>query len=660
MKKNLFFTIALASLSYGVFAQLPVSTAPQNKTAYIEEFTGIHCGYCPDGHRIGSQIYTADPTKVVLVNIHSGSFANPNSAGDFDFRTTEGTAIDGMSGMGITGYPAGNVNRKVLVGSVMAAGRGNWTSMANTIKAQSAYCNVAAQGTLDPQTRVLTVDVEVYYTGTSPVATNSLNVFLLEDKIAGPQSNYGTPVLYNIANYNANGTYNHNHVLRKALTPTFGMTIPNTSNATLFTTTLTYTIPATYGVTGKTTIPNFENLELVAFVTQTDRDVINAANGPISMSKDVKAISTSFDMPVCGNLVTPKIVVKNNGLTTITDLTITPSVDAAASAATIWNGSIASGASATISLNNISNVTGGGHTFSYVIAGDNFTANNSGSGTFYVAADFQGTPVAEGFVNGTFPPASWGVNNSDNGPSWSRVTNAGGFNNSIESTKYNFFSNTSIGDVDELYLPPMDLSGGNPPDIAFDYAYAQKTSNNNDKLELLMSSDCGANWTTVFSASGSALSPTGLLTGSSYVPDVNDVSHWGTFQSPVTGFNLSSVIAKFVVTNDNGNNLYIDNINLSQSSPTGISKLNESSRSINIYPNPSSTETTLRIVTDVTGKQKISVVNTLGQVVYQKQMNLNAGSNNIVIDVRELAAGVYNVVVDSNNGSTVKKLTVTK
>ncbi|MEM7521042.1 MAG: hypothetical protein AAF307_08380, partial [Pseudomonadota bacterium] len=46
------------------------------------------------------------PGDVVLINIHSGSFASP-SGNDPDFRTIHGTLI--ASAAGIVGYPAGTV-----------------------------------------------------------------------------------------------------------------------------------------------------------------------------------------------------------------------------------------------------------------------------------------------------------------------------------------------------------------------------------------------------------------------------------------------------------------------------------------------------------------------------------------------------------------------
>ena len=180
MKKQLLALAAMLGTSVVVNAQLPVSTAPSNKKAVLEEFTGVKCTWCPAGHAIANSMVAADPNNVILINIHSCSFANVNS-GEPDFKTTEGNAIDAMPGMLIAGYPAGSINRLVLPNPQTAGGiassRNVWIANGNTVKAQSAYCNIALQGTINVQTRVLTVDVEVYYTANSPAATNSLNVY---------------------------------------------------------------------------------------------------------------------------------------------------------------------------------------------------------------------------------------------------------------------------------------------------------------------------------------------------------------------------------------------------------------------------------------------------------------------------------------------------
>ena len=70
--KRLFTLLAIASCLIAD-AQTFVSTAPENKNIILEEFTGISCVYCPDGHKIGQQLHDANPNDVFLINIHTGS-----------------------------------------------------------------------------------------------------------------------------------------------------------------------------------------------------------------------------------------------------------------------------------------------------------------------------------------------------------------------------------------------------------------------------------------------------------------------------------------------------------------------------------------------------------------------------------------------------------
>ncbi|MDX1351042.1 MAG: hypothetical protein R3279_12370, partial [Putridiphycobacter sp.] len=74
MKKNLLSIFGIAA-SFGAFAQLPVSTMPDNKNVVLEEFTGITCVFCPQGHAIANTIAANNPGDVVLINIHTGGYA---------------------------------------------------------------------------------------------------------------------------------------------------------------------------------------------------------------------------------------------------------------------------------------------------------------------------------------------------------------------------------------------------------------------------------------------------------------------------------------------------------------------------------------------------------------------------------------------------------
>ena len=89
-----------------LLAQSLVTQTPQNRTALLEDFTGIHCGYCPEGHTIMASLEAMHGSRIAVVGIHAGGFAVPGT-GEPDFRTPAGTAID--SYFTISGTPASSI-----------------------------------------------------------------------------------------------------------------------------------------------------------------------------------------------------------------------------------------------------------------------------------------------------------------------------------------------------------------------------------------------------------------------------------------------------------------------------------------------------------------------------------------------------------------------
>ena len=153
-----------------------MSTSAENKNVVLEEYTGIYCTFCPDGHRLAADFKANNPGDVVLINYHIGGYANPQG-NDPDFRTTMGTLM--TSGAGIAGYPAGSINRRVFSqysqqSGGMAMSRGDWNSAGNVVLGESSYVNMAIDAYVDLGTGDVTVDVEVYFTGNAGTETRYL------------------------------------------------------------------------------------------------------------------------------------------------------------------------------------------------------------------------------------------------------------------------------------------------------------------------------------------------------------------------------------------------------------------------------------------------------------------------------------------------------
>ena len=245
-----------------MMAQLPVSQTPENKNVVLEEYTGIYCTFCPDGHRIANQYKSANPGDVVLINIHSGSFASP-SGNDPDFRTTQGTLI--ASAAGIVGYPAGSINRRYFQqfsqGGGTAMSRGNWVTAGNVILGEASYVNIAMDATYDIATDKIHADVEMYLTGSLPSGSSlSLVVALLQNNVEGPQVGSGS----NPSQVLPNGNYNHSHMFRDLLsTSRFGDNI-DFSAGPKASMSYTYDVPATIGDVA--TVP--ADMEVVAYLLE--------------------------------------------------------------------------------------------------------------------------------------------------------------------------------------------------------------------------------------------------------------------------------------------------------------------------------------------------------------------------------------------------------
>ena len=259
-------TLLLASLfPLFIYSQTIVGTTKEKKNVILEEYTGIHCGYCPDGHRIAKELKDSHPNDVFIINIHTGSFASPYT-GEPDFRTQFGSSF--ASNAKVQGYPAGSINRKRPNNTSYpghAIGRSSWKYFAqNTILTEDAYLNVGVKAKVNPNTRLLTVIMEVYYTDNSPTSSNQLNVALLQNNTKGPQSGG-----------QMGNQYVHNHRLIHMVTGQWGETINNTSNSSFVSKTFTYTIPNDH----RGIAIDINELEVVAFATQESRNNIISGDG---------------------------------------------------------------------------------------------------------------------------------------------------------------------------------------------------------------------------------------------------------------------------------------------------------------------------------------------------------------------------------------------
>lgn len=259
MKTRHLLTIALLWVFSTVTAQWNVSTEVSNKKVLVEEYTGIHCGYCPQAHKIVAEMIKAQGDNVYAVAIHAGSYAVPGSD-EPDFRISEGVELNNH--FDISGYPAGMVNRQRFMEEYPSpvCNRDLWATFARMECQEAALVNLWMSSSYNPDNRQLTVDVEGYYTDDVDANENFLTVVVTENNIMGPQSGSGV-----------GSEYMHQHMARAYLTPALGESITNCRKGEYFSRQYIYDVPET--INGVAVNP--AELEVVAFVCESDENVLN-------------------------------------------------------------------------------------------------------------------------------------------------------------------------------------------------------------------------------------------------------------------------------------------------------------------------------------------------------------------------------------------------
>ena len=443
MKKKIYLGTLMSFFGLCSFAQTIVSTTPENRKVILEEFTGINCTFCPQGHAIAQNIQNNNQGDVFLINIHSGGYANPNG-NQPDFRTQWGQAIDNQSGS--VGYPAGTVNRQNFPGQeqgnngTTALSRGQWAGAANAVLGENSYANTAVNAVVDVQTRIMTVDVEAFYTDNSPVATNKFNVAVLQNNTLGPQ-----------VGGNMGNSYVHQHRLIDLLTGQWGEDITNTTSGSLFSNQYVYAIPD--DING---IPvRIEDLEVVVFISETTQYIVSG-NGTLPTytgisSNDINLKSISDVNPTCLGSISPVISIENLGANQATTLDITYSVNQGPSQVYNWTGDLSTFQEEEIALPAIAFTQQATNTLTISVASDDVNENNEGATSFDAVLETIGTIIL------TFDTDTFAHQNS-----WDFRDSSG---NIIESESYTssddnqLFSYRFNFDADCLEFNMYDTSG---------------------------------------------------------------------------------------------------------------------------------------------------------------------------------------------------------
>jgi hypothetical protein len=359
----------------------------------------------------------------------------------------------------------------------------------------------------------------------------------------------------------------------------------------------------------------------------------------------------------CAAGYSPKFTMTNTGDANLTSALLRFRQGSGAWTDLNWTGDLAPGASEEVTLTDIVINTSGTTNIEVAVISSNLGIQTNlvgGTSTIKVSANVgpaQALPFGNTFQSAAFPPTGWSsINVGTNG--WKLATNAGA--GSTRSARCNFYD---MGDGQTAYLftPKIDLSTAtNASTLTFDHAYAEYNNTYVDHLLVEVSTDCGDTWETIFDKSADDLA-TAPATTAAFVPTA---AQWAPNSLDMSAFNgQAEILVRFVGASGFGNNVFVDNVNVT----TAVGTQELSLSNFLVAPNPTNAYAEVRFNLENAQNIDLRVFNAEGALVQSQLLgNLVSGDHRVVLNAATLASGSYRVVLQGSEGLAQTQMIVVK
>ncbi len=364
--------------------------------------------------------------------------------------------------------------------------------------------------------------------------------------------------------------------------------------------------------------------------------------------------------------VSPIIEVYNFGTSTLTYFVISYVIDDGEPIELYWTGEVPSLGTLEYTLPPINAITDDPvHTLTVTLSSPNGVADaiptdNSMNVVFGTIAPGLAMPVSEDFETGNFSTAGWVIENADDDIGFEITDDAS--NTGTYAATINNFNYDASGEIDELIMPAVNISGPNPS-LVFDAAYALKTSGDAlDNLAILISIDCGESFNLITTISSADLGNNTTPTSTNFIPTLQDWKNHSISLADYIGVRNANIMFRQI--RGEGNNVYLDNISVDPDPTSVETNLAPLTASFSMYPNPTTNNTSLYINTSLftTNQIQLNVINTKGQLVYHKthELTSNNTSQQLPLYTQNLPAGIYLVHLQDGLNTFSKKLVIIK
>jgi len=309
-------------------------------------------------------------------------------------------------------------------------------------------------------------------------------------------------------------------------------------------------------------------------------------------------------------------------------------------------------------------------TFTVTLTISNKAGGSTVTKTSYItvkpAVSTNAAPFLEDFENAAFPNYSatpdkkWTITSDAN--TWTRNNLAP--NEGRQALRIKNYLTSNV--IRELVSPGIDLTS--VPDtcrnLTFQLAFQQRDASIAlDQLRVLVSTDCGQTWTPVFVRNNTTSPRLATVTAFAVADFRPSPTDYREELISLKGFTtgISNMLFKFEMKSDKGNNLFIDNILVGGRCITSnLSTLGDQNFSFNVFPNPSSSNSTININNPKSSAVVVELMDVLGRKL--NTHHFNAGQGNISTSTSDIFGsvekGIYLIKVSARDSEKVLRWVV--
>lgn len=391
----------------------------------------------------------------------------------------------------------------------------------------------------------------------------------------------------------------------------------------------------------------------------------NACTPPAAVNRDVRfegfrdalfgaCQNTNNILFSCSETYRPVIALRNVGSDTVRTLTISARIGSGIPVVTNWSGTFLPQSTREFQLNALTLSPGLNANITIITANPNGLPDQKQSNDTGRLAGFSfpkiETPYSEGFESNTFPPANWQLVNPDGLITWERTTQAarqGQASMYINNYDYDIFNETDL-----MLSPLIPVRGKDSVFATFEVAAATYSlpglpTNPTDTLEVLITTDCGATFQSLYKKWGRALVTTGnVAVDTPFIPGPGNWRKDSLFLGNYSSSNTEFIRVVFRNTTNFENNIYVDDVRFFAKEVNP----NLRRKGVMATPNPFRDKFVLQHYPDPENMEFVRVMNSSGQVVWEKRIALGqtgpvSGPNFIEIDLSGQQAGQYFVQI---------------